>query len=220
MEEAYRKAVTNPKTEVEAVEQGRLLVVVIGIDKYKNWQSLRNAVNDAFGFQQILINKLGFSTLIAPLENETATKAAITSLVEDELPIMLRKDDNLILFFAGHGHTRIHEVGDRVIETGYLIPVEASASDRYSEYIEIDSFLKSVARLPAKHILVIFDSCHSGFALGEIKQYRDAVSYTRDLNQKVSRRVITSALREQLALDGGPIPNHSLFTGTDRKSVV
>ena len=213
-ETEYRKSSAVYEPKIETFEQGRLLVSVIGIDEYQNWQTLKNAVNDAVGFQQTLISKLGFTALVKPLRNEFATKAAITSLIEDELPKLLEKDDNLILFFAGHGHTRVDEVGSRKVETGYLIPVEASSSDKYSEYIEIESFLKSVGRLPAKHILVILDSCHSGIALGETTQYRDAVSYIKDLSNKVSRRVITSARREQPALDGGPISGHSLFTGT------
>jgi hypothetical protein len=202
--------------ESEPWKQGRFFVVAIGINEYQHWQKLKNAVNDAVDFQQVLIDKLGFAAPIEPLINERATQTAIRSLVEDEngLRKIVQKDDNLILFFAGHGHTHVVEVGTQTIETGYLIPVEASDSNRYSEYIEIDPFLKSVAKLPAKHILVILDSCHSGFALGEVKQYRDAVTYTKDLSSKISRRVITSALREQPAIDGGPIPGHSLFTGT------
>lgn len=135
-------------------------------------------------------------------------------MVEDQLQEILQEDDNLILFFVGHRHTRVDKLGSQTIEIGYLIPIEASGSNKYSEYIEIDPFLKSVAQLPTKHILVILDSCHSGFALGEVKQYRDTVTYTKDLSNKVSRRVITSALREQPALDSGSIPGHSLFTGT------
>jgi uncharacterized caspase-like protein len=204
--------------ESEPWKQGRLLVVVIGIDEYQYWQKLKNAVNDAVGFQQVLMDKLGFIAPIEPLKNEQATKTAINSLVEDQLREILQEDDNLILFFAGHGHTRVDKLvdklGDQTIETGYLIPVEASSSNKYSEYIEIEPFLKSVAKLPAKHILVILDSCHSGFALSGVEQYRDAVTYTKDLSSKVSRRVITSALREQTAIDVSPIPGHSLFTGT------
>ncbi|MCU0535728.1 MAG: caspase family protein [Hydrococcus sp. Prado102] len=210
----YRKAMYEEDEESEPYKKGRLLVVALGINKYKYWQTLKNAVQDAVGFQQALIDKLGFTAPIEPLINERATKIAINSLVEEQLREILQEDDSLILFFAGHGHTRVDRLGSQTIETGYLIPVEASGSNKYSEYIEIDPFLKSVAKLPAKHILVILDSCHSGFALGEVKQYRDAVTYTKDLSNKVSRRVITSALREQPALDGGPIPGHSLFTGT------
>ncbi|MEG4172023.1 MULTISPECIES: caspase family protein [unclassified Microcoleus] len=203
--------------EFEPVKQGRSLVVTIGINEYVHWQKLKNAVQDAIGLQQTLIDKLGFSAPIPPLLNEAATKAAIESLIEDQLREELQEDDNLVLFFAGHGHTRTDKVGGKVVgETGFIVPVEARGPKEYwSDYIQIDPLLQSISRLPARHILVILDSCHSGFALGEaMKSFRDAVRYERDLSNRISRKVITSARREQLALDGGPIPGHSLFTGT------
>jgi hypothetical protein len=47
-----------------------------------------------------------------------------------------------------------------------------------------------------------------------MKIYKSANRYEKDLSSRISRKVITSARREQLALDSGPIPGHSLFTGT------
>ena len=203
--------------ELEPVAQGRSLIAVIGINEYAHWQKLKNAVQDAVGLQQTLIDKLGFSAPIPPLVNEGATKTAITSLIEDQLREELQEDDNLILFFAGHGHTRIDKVGGKVVgETGFIVPVEGRGpKEVWSDYIQIDPLLQSISKLPARHILVIIDSCYSGFALGAaMKSFRDAVRYEKDLSSRISRKVITSVRREQLALDGGPVPGYSLFTGT------
>ena len=215
--ENLKRAMILEAVESEPVKQGRSLVVTIGINKYVHWQELNNAVQDAIGLQQTLIDKLGFSAPIPPLLNEAATKAAIASLIEDRLREELQEDDNLVLFFAGHGHTRVDKLGGKVVgETGFIVPVEARGPKEYwSDYIQIDPLLQSISRLPARHILVILDSCHSGFALGEaMKIYKSANRYEKDLSSRISRKVITSARREQLALDGGPIPGHSLFTGT------
>ncbi|MGI2905210.1 hypothetical protein [Tolypothrix sp. VBCCA 56010] len=38
-------------SEYEPVNQGRSIIVTIGIDKYEQWSQLRNAVNDAVGIQ-------------------------------------------------------------------------------------------------------------------------------------------------------------------------
>ncbi len=215
--ENLKRAMILEAVESEPVKQGRSLVVTIGINEYVHWQKLKNAVQDAIGLQQTLIDKLGFSAPIPPLLNEAATKVAIASLIEDQLREELQEDDNLVLFFAGHGHTRVDKVGGKVVgETGFIVPVEARGPKEYwSDYIQIDPLLQSISRLPARHILVILDSCHSGFALGEaMKIYKSANRYEKDLSSRISRKVITSARREQLALDGGPIPGHSLFTGT------
>ncbi|MEP0924383.1 caspase family protein [Leptolyngbya sp. ST-U4] len=217
LERKAEREFTETEVASNSVEQGRSLVVVIGINEYIHWQKLKNAVQDAVGLQQTLIDKLGFSAPIPPLLNEAATKAAITFLIEDQLREEVQKDDSLVLFFAGHGHTRVDKAGDIVLgETGFIIPAEARGpKEVWSDYIQIDPLLQSISWLPARHILVILDSCHSGFALGEaMKSFRDAVRYEKDLSSRLSRKVITSARREQLALDNGPIPGHSLFTGT------
>ena len=202
------------EVETKNVEQGRSLIVTIGINDYANWQKLKNAVQDAVGFQQALVEKLGFQAPISPLTDSAATKDAIEFLTKDQLREVLEEDDSLVLFFAGHGHTRVEEHS----ETGFIVPVDARRPDTkeyWSDYIRLSHWLEEIAELPARHILVILDSCHSGFALGEAAlTFRDAVRYQKDLSNRRSRKVITSAQREQPALDGGPIPGHSLFTGT------
>jgi hypothetical protein len=197
------------------VKQGRSLVVVIGIDEYTHWRTLNNAVQDALGLEQTLIDKLGFTAPIAPLIDGAATQKAIEALVEEQLRELLKEDDSLVLFFAGHGHTRIEQES----ETGYIIPVDArmpdGAKEHWSDYIRLNHWLEEVAELPARHILVVLDACHSGFALGNAAHiYRSAERFRADINRDRSRKVITSAKRDQLALDGGPVPGHSLFTGT------
>jgi hypothetical protein len=44
--------------EAEPMQQGRSLIVTIGINDYVNWQKLKNAVQGAIGFQQTLIEKV------------------------------------------------------------------------------------------------------------------------------------------------------------------
>lgn len=200
--------------ETEPVKQGRSLIVTIGVNDYAHWPKLKNAVQDAVGFQQVLVEKFSFQAPIPPLIDAAATRDAIESLIEDRLRDVLAEEDSLVLFFAGHGHTRVAEHA----ETGFIVPVDARRPDPkeyWSDYIRLNHWLEEIAELPARHILVILDSCHSGFALGEAaRSFRDAVRYQKDLSSRKSRKVITSAQREQPALDGGPIPGHSLFTGT------
>ena len=193
----------------------RFVVAVIGIDDYQYWPKLDNAVQDALGTANVLTEKFGFVTPIPPLLNKEATKAQIEHLVEDKLRSVLREDDNLVLLFAGHGHTRVDRVGNSDHETGYLVPVGAQvgSAEQWSQYIEIDALLKEISTLPARHILVVLDSCHSGFALSGAHKLRALPRYEQSLHRQVSRKVVTSARRDEQALDKGPIAGHSLFTG-------
>jgi TolB-like protein/predicted Zn-dependent protease len=199
-----------------ATSAGRRLMVVIGIDDYREWPTLRNAVGDAAGFAKVMREKLGFS-LIGQLLNEQASKHDILQLVENDLRKQLKQDDDLVVFFAGHGTTRVDKVGGKEVETGFIVPFDARVEqeEQWSDYIQVDQFLEAIGKLPARHVLVLLDSCFSGFALGPaVDSYRGGeVRYQRDLGENISRKVISSARRNQLASDKGPLPGHSLFTG-------
>lgn len=196
--------------------EGRRVVAVVGIDRYATWPRLSNAVNDALGALDVF-RRLGFEPIVAPLLNETATADAIRRLVTDDLA-MLGSADSLVLFFAGHGHTQTRMLQSGPVQTGFLIPVDGDPSEgRTATWLRLDSWLSDVARLPARHILVILDACHSGVALGSVIKWRDVGAgrggSLDDLRRRQSRRVITSALGDQRAMDGGPVHGHSLFTG-------
>lgn len=207
--------VMEPSPSDTRVADGRRVVVAVGIDRYRAWPALNNAVNDAKGALAVF-ERLGFEQVVAPLTDEGATADAVRRLVTDDLAT-LRGDDSLVLFFAGHGHTRTRTLQGGPVETGFLIPVDGDPPDgRAATWLRLDSWLSDVARLPARHILVILDACHSGVALGSVIKWRDGGGRDGsldELHRRQSRRVITSALGDQLAMDSGPIHGHSLFTG-------
>jgi hypothetical protein len=194
---------------------GRQLVATIGIDRYRHWRPLHNAVGDAEG-AGALFRSLGFEDVAPPLLDDGATAEAINALVTDDLTA-LSADDSLVVFFAGHGGTRKQDIGPKSITTGYLIPVDGAA-DRVASWIEVDTWLRRIAKLPPRHILVILDACYSGIALAPIVRWGrnsgqlPALPFAT-LHSRPSRMVITSALNDEIALDSGPVPGHSLFTG-------
>jgi uncharacterized caspase-like protein len=156
---------------------------------------------------------MGFAQVVAPLLDERATARAMQELVTDDLQ-GLGPDDSLVVFYAGHGTTQRHRLDDRWISTGYLVPVDAQ--DRVATWIDLEGWLRAIARLPPRHILVVLDACHSGIALDPVIQWREhgvRAMPVAALTARRSRRVITSALADEVACDGGPVPGHSLFTG-------
>jgi hypothetical protein len=200
-------------------QRGKSYIAVIGIDRYRGWQRLYNAVADAHGTLRSFA-RLGFEPACPPLLDDMATGDALRRLVADDLST-LGPEDSLVLFFAGHGHTttrRYH--GDSTVKDGYLIPVDGEPPrGRRGTWIRLDSWLADVARIQARHILVVLDACHSGLALGPIIKWRNRGNDDRigepfeRLRTRSSRRIITSALDDQLAMDVGPVLGHSLFTG-------
>jgi hypothetical protein len=210
----------------EATSGVRYVFAGIGIDRYDNtpWQTLANATNDLDRVHQTLTEHLGFHTepgLV--LLDEDASYAGIKGLIEDVLPEVLRGEDRLVLFYAGHGAMApSRPIGDEEVRhVGYLVPRDAT--DQKSSWIRLAHFLDWVDDLPAQQILVVLDACHAGFALDPLKP--DTLARpVEELETLRARRVLVSAKAFQLASDG-PIgrrraadggerfPDNTLFTG-------
>lgn len=215
---AYRDVDPTNAQPPRDARAGRAYIAVVGIDRYRAWRRLYNAVGDASGALR-LFTGLGFQLIGPPLYDDHATGDALRRLVSDDLS-GLGRNDSLILFYAGHGHTVTRTYDGAIVRDGYLIPCDGDLpGGRTATWLRLDSWLTEIARIPAKHILVVIDACHSGLALGPVLQWRSrGVEHARrepleQLRARRSRRIVTSALDDQLAMDGGPVPGHSLFTG-------
>ncbi len=189
--------------------------VVIGIDKYSgaHWQnrSLNYARGDAEAVENML-KEQGFK--VYPLYDEKATKAQITSLLEDQLAPILQKHDAILFFFAGHGTTR--ELGGE--EWGYIVP--SDASDQSSSYISMDE-LSTLSRKMgnAKHQAFIMDCCYGGqlgTRAGGISS--NVPNYLNVVGRRIARQILTAGGKNQEVSDGGP-GGHSVFTGYLLKAV-
>ena len=223
MTSATHRDIASGNASTRDVRPGRQRIAVMGIDRYAGWKRLHNAVNDAQGILH-LFSQLGFESIGPPLFDEAATGEALRRLATDELAT-LSVEDSLVLFFAGHGTTLTRTFfGGASVKDGYLIPVDgAQPGGGTGSWLRLDSWLADVTRSPAKHILVLLDACHSGIAHGPIIRWRSrgATGPRREplerLRARRSRRIVTSALDDQVAMDGGPVPGHSLFTAASSK---
>jgi uncharacterized caspase-like protein len=138
---------------------------VIGIDNYQNWPKLRYAANDAQGVRDMLVQKYKFKPQnVFLLLNQDATRQNIQSLLGDKLgnPEMVKREDRVFVFFAGHGATRKLPSGR---DLGYIIPVDADLSNYQGQSISMTNFQDIAESIPAKHLLFVMDSCYSGLAL-------------------------------------------------------
>jgi hypothetical protein len=131
----------------------------------------------------------------------------------------LKPDDNLVVFFAGHGEKQERQAPDPAQpgktythRTGYLIPVDGP-KDKPGDWIKLDGFLDELSGLPARHIFVILDACKSGIALADKFKTKGGEQPTaiKALRKRPSRRVMTSALHNEKAAEGGSGAGHSVF---------
>ncbi len=195
------------------VTKGNKYVLSIGVDNNPNWRRLYNAKNDALGVVDVLKEYFGFQVISDPLINESASKKQILSSI-DQAKDILKKDDQLLVFYAGHGYS--HTNNSEEDPEGYIVPYDGPSeeSNDPSGYIKISDFLKKISELPALHITTIFDACYAGFALDDqIVISRGSARNLKEASITTSRKVFSSADHDQQAADNGPIAEHSLFTG-------
>ena len=130
-------------------------LLLIGIDEYSNDISpLNNAVRDALAFKKILLDKYDFEKEnIIELLDKKATGENILDTFE-KLTGKLTSDDNLLIYFSGHG------IFNKSNKRGYWIPVDAINNRRitYINNTEITDFLSNTK---AHHVFTIIDSCFS-----------------------------------------------------------
>lgn len=204
--------------ELEA-PTGRNIIVAIGINQYQHQPPLDNPINDAQAVLA-LFKQCGFQELpgVPSLVANDATREAIAALPE-RLAAELAPDDNLVLFFAGHGEKRERPAPDPfepgktyTHRTGYLIPVDGP-QDKPGDWIRLDAFLDDISGLPARHIFVILDACKSGIALDDKFKVKggDQPTAVAALRKLPSRRVMTSAMHNEKAAEGGSGSGHSVF---------
>jgi hypothetical protein len=163
---------------------GNYFALIIGINHYedKRIPQLDNPIKDAKQLKNILIQGYTFeSNNIIYLENANR-KSIFKALVE--IKSLIGKNDNLLLFYAGHGFY------DKEMDSGYWLPSD-SEKDNKSEWISFDDVIHHLRAINSKHTLVISDACFSGGFLKERSLTLTDKAMT-DLYQVPSRKVITS----------------------------
>ena len=188
--------------------------VVIGIDQYQHWPQLNYATHDAQAVRDMLVNSYRFKPEnVFLLLDGDATRQNILSVLGDKLgnPDMVKHDDRVFVFFAGHGATRKLPSGR---ELGYIIPVEADPNSFEGEAISMTNFQDISETIPAKHLLFVMDSCYSGLALtrggGGIAF---SPNYLAEISRREARQMFTAGGADQQVADNGP-NGHSVFTWT------
>ncbi|MCK4887039.1 MAG: caspase family protein [Planctomycetes bacterium] len=183
--------------------------LIIGIDKYEHVSPLKHACNDAQGVVDIIENKFNFAKEdIVLLKDEQATKDNIMQTFHGFTQNKTNPDDKLFVFFAGHGHTISGNRG----EVGFLFPVDAKPNET-STLIRWDDLTRNAELIKAKHILFIMDACYGGLAITRAPA-TGSKRFLKDMCQRFSRQVITAGKADETVADaGGPLPDHSIFTG-------
>ena len=176
---------------------GNSFALIISNSNYDNLNDLTSPKKDAKVLSEVLKYNYGYNV---ELISNASRREIIKSF--NKLKNNLKANDNLIVYYAGHGKSD----GD----TSFWLPREAFPDDD-TDWIEDSTIERKIGQIKARNILVIADSCFSG----NLTRGVDIVSV--DTNEEVlntyrntvSRVAITSGGDEPI-LDKGP-SGHSIF---------
>ncbi len=135
------------------VKLGKYYALVIGNNSYQasaGYPALQSAVNDATAVAQLLRNRYGYQTQLLLNATRFDALSALNDMREK-----LTADDNLLVYYAGHGEVSADG------KQGYWIPVDGQPGVA-GTWISNGSISEILDTMQAKHVLVVADSCYSG----------------------------------------------------------
>lgn len=179
--------------------KGKYYALIIGISEYQDHAipDLGGVPNeDAKSLSEILITNYIFEQENVQILKDPTRRDILIAM--DNLSKNLTADDNLLIFYAGHGY--YEEEND----IGYWLPADAEYNFT-ANWVYNNNLVDLMKKVKSKHTLLISDACFSG----SIFKSRDAFL------EGASRAYVNLyALKSRKAMTSGnlkTVPNRSLF---------
>jgi len=198
--------------------------VVIGVGRYQSTDipSLRYSVSDAEALYKVLIGPGGFKKEHVLLLSDKSEKPPTLRNIKWALGTFLarsaKKDDTVVIFFAGHGAPEVDQRGvERDGLAKYLIPADADPDDLYSTALPMDEMQTIFSRVEAERMVVFLDACYSGAAGGRTFSAKRTRAGTLDdqflerLTRSKGRAIITASRASEVSIELAEL-GHGIFT--------
>lgn len=202
--EAFPASKQGSSVEKGDTDFGQFYAIVIGNADYGAYPALKTPVSDAKSVELILRERYGFKTKLLINANR---HAIMTTL--NEVNKKLTEKDNLLIYYAGHGEI------DKDSQNAYWLPTDAEVGNP-ANWISSHSITDFLSIMPARHIMVVADSCYSGAlagsAVAKLPEGMDAAKrakWLKVMNSRKARTVLTSGGVKPVMDEGGG--EHSVF---------
>jgi hypothetical protein len=165
--------------------KGRYFALLIGVNDYNdpNLPNLDYPVSDAESLYNVLVTDYVFNKEnITLLKNP---KRADINIALDDLAQKITPDDNLLIFYAGHG------LWDQKADIGYWLPSDANRSYK-TEWFRNSTLCDYIREINSKHTLLITDACFGGSIFKTRSISMEAPKAIQMLYDLPSRKAMTS----------------------------
>jgi hypothetical protein len=180
------------------VKESTYYALIIGINKYrdKDIPDLENPINDAEMLLHTLVENYQFSEENIKLIKDATRADIIRSL--DELAGYVTNDDNLLIFYAGHGWW------DENANNGYWLPSDAEKEVK-TNWFRNSTLVDYLNEIHSKHTLLITDACFGGSIFLTRSAFGTQEKAYEKLYELPSRKAMTSGALSE-------VPDRSYFT--------
>jgi hypothetical protein len=178
--------------------KGHYYALLIGVNEYSDpaISNLDNPISDAERLKEILLENYSFGEeYINLLKNPTSEEIIIAF---DELANKIQPDDNLLIFYAGHGWW------DEAANIGYWLPSDAKQTNK-AAWFRNSTLCDYLKEINSRHTLLIADACFGGSIFKTRMPFNDAPKAINRLYELRSRKAMTSGTLTQ-------VPDRSAFT--------
>ena len=197
-----------PLRSANAAASGNVAVVV-GLSRYreKNIPAVKYATRDAEVMARYLQNIGGVAADdIKVITDDGATRSDLEAYIEDWLPRRVKPDSTVFFYYAGHGTPEASG------KEAFIVPFEGHP-DFPAKLYPLNRLYAALAKLPAKAVVVMLDSCFSGAKGRGVSQEgaRPLVSLQEASGLDPKLAVLTGASGTQITSDLDKA-EHGLFT--------
>jgi len=186
-----------PDLVFRSLSKGKYYALLIGIDDYTDptINDLDNPVADASRIRDVLVSNYSFEPgNVRFLKNATRDSIEIAL---DELAARITSEDNLLIFYAGHG------VWDEKAELGYWLPADAVQANK-TAWFRNSTLCDYLKEIDSKHTLLIADACFAGSIFNTRAAFADATKAINLQYELPSRKAMTSGTKTE-------VPDRSVF---------
>ncbi|WP_158281476.1 caspase family protein [Sediminitomix flava] len=185
---------------------GKYYALLIGVQDYGDPEinSLTNPINDVTDLNKILIENYEFEGENVQILKNPSRSSIVESF--DLLRAKMTAEDNLLIFFAGHGYW------DDSSKLGFWLPSDAKRNST-ANWLGNSRLKDYISSIPSKHTLLIADACFSGGIFQTRKAFSEDRPDIKRLYDLPSRKAMTSGTLKE-------VPDESVFVHFLKKRLL
>lgn len=176
---------------------GKYYGLFIAVENYQDNKinDLDNAVEDAKELYETILTNYTFEEKNMKMLVDPKREDIVIAL--DELSNKVTDQDNLLIFYAGHGHF------EKKSSIGYWLPTDAKQSNT-ANWFRNSTLRDYISSINSNHTLLIADACFTGSIFKTRRAFANSSIAIEKLYNLPSRKAMTSGTLEE-------VPDKSVF---------